>query len=229
MRWQETGPSFWSGIERTSRTSFFARRRRIATTEALFIQIAAGRVGSTLTDAFLALPWQSRVVPVRTFPHRFRSAEEALFATKHLPNLAERGLAPPTVEWGPDYVTTVGGTWLPDWLDSVDSAQVEIMRPHVLALVRGIHEYGVCHRDLHVENVVVIDNRPLAIDFEHASEVDPSWPCYDISGPSMHVAVPPAHVAHGGTLGTSGIWWNGPLDARWGARYRPLGLVFGAI
>ena len=124
-------------------------------------------------------------------------------------------------------VTMRAGTPLTVWLESADSDAVGATRPKALELVHGVHAAGVCYRDLHVENVVIIGDNPVAIDFEHACDVDPAWRCYDISGPLAQVPLLPAHAQGGGVLGTSGIWWDGPLEPRFGGRYIPLGMIFG--
>jgi hypothetical protein len=71
----------------------------------------------------------------------------------------------------------------------------------------------------------------MAIDFEHACEVDPAWPCYDLTGPSAQVPLLSAHAywrdRGGRVLGENGIWWNGPLEPSFGGQYVPLGLIFG--
>lgn len=161
--------------------------------------------------------------------HPFRTATEEAFARRHLPRLADGGLAPEILRWEHGAVLLRAGAHLPAWLQQADAAAIAAMRPRALALVHGIHSLGICHRDLHIENVVVIEGRLLAIDFEHACEVDVTWSCYDMTGPSEYVPVLPAHAKFGGVLGTYGIWWNGPLDDRWGGRYAPLGAVFGKV
>jgi hypothetical protein len=160
--------------------------------------------------------------------HGFRTPAEEAFARANLARLADHGLTPEIVRWEPGAVVIRAGVWLPDWLTSATARMVAAMRPVALELVHGMHAQGVCHRDLHVENVVIVDGQPMAIDYEHACEVDPSWPCYDLTGPSDKVPLLPAHRQWGGVLGTFGIWWDAPLEPRFGGRYVPLGVVFGA-
>ena len=50
------------------------------------------------------------------------------------------------------------------------------------------------------------------IDFVLAQWVDPSWPCYDLSGPSAEVPVPYAHANQGGH--ENGVWWGPIISAR---------------
>jgi hypothetical protein len=161
--------------------------------------------------------------------HVFRTGAEQAFARAHLEPLADRRLTPEVVRWEASAVVMRAGLPLTEWLRTARPSEVTQMRPKALALVHGIHALGVCHRDLHVENVVVVDGLPMAIDFEHACEVDPVWPCYDLTGPSEQVPLLPAHAKFGGVLGSHGIWWDGPRDDRWLGRYVPLGMVFGPV
>lgn len=165
---------------------------------------------------------------INSYVHRFHGRGE-LAARRYLPRLATAGIAPPILEWFDGGVRMRRGLPLPEWVDAADrDARVE-MRVLLLGLVQALHDAGVCHRDLHWENVVLIDGRPLVIDLEHACEVEPSWPCYDLTGPSPNVSIPPEHARLGGLLGTRGIWWDAPIDPRWGGRYHPLGDLFGRL
>ena len=95
----------------------------------------------------------------------------------------------------------------------------------LVLLVRAIHAAGICHRDLHIHNVVIAaDGSPLAIDPEHALEVDPQGPCFDVWGPDSGLPVAPAHVQIGGTLAKTGVWWDAPLSSM---QVTTLGSVFG--
>lgn len=161
--------------------------------------------------------------------HHFRSAAEEVFARAHLERLAHCKLTPEVIRWEPGAVVVRAGVPLTDWLRTATPDAVAKMRPKALALVQSIHALGICHRDLHVENVVLIDGIPAAIDFEHACEVDREWPCYDLTGPSEQVPLLPAHAKFGGVLGTYGISWDGPRDDRWLGRYVPLGMIFGPV
>jgi serine/threonine protein kinase len=82
----------------------------------------------------------------------------------------------------------------------------------VLGLVKSIHSVGVCHRDLHRQNLVIDDGRPLVIDLELACEADPSGPCYDLYGPSEIIPVAEQHQAVEGDYARYGVWWDSPAD-----------------
>jgi len=161
------------------------------------------------------------------YTHRFRTPVEQAFAQAHLARLAGYGLTPEIIRWEPGAVVIRAGVWLPDWLRTANPDTVAAMRPKGLELVHGMHAQGVCHRDLHVENVVIVDGQPMAIDYEHACQVDPAGPCYDLTGPSDQVPLLAVHRQWGGVLGTFGIWWDAPLEPRFNGRYIPLGIIFG--
>ena len=153
--------------------------------------------------------------------------EEA--ARKYLPRLSAAGVAPQVVEWVQGGVILERGVPLPEWFERASGDAVALMRPSVIALVEKLHGEGVCHRDLHWQNVVIFGDEPRIIDFEHALDVDREWPCYDLLGPSERVPLLAAHATFGGVLGTQGIWWDAERDERWGLMYRPLGELFGPL
>ena len=101
------------------------------------------------------------------------------------------------------------------------------MSRYVLKLIRQMHLLGICHRDLHDLNLLVQDGKPLVIDLEHAAEVDPSWPCYDLYGPSEMVPLLAEHRAFGGVLGSTGIWWDAEHDERFGLV--TMAMIFGPL
>jgi hypothetical protein len=77
----------------------------------------------------------------------------------------------------------------------------------VLRRIKELHGHGVCHRDLHVGNIVVRDGVPLFIDTEFAIERHPGKPCYDLFGPDSGVSVPERH-AHQQNANRNGVWWD---------------------
>ena len=100
------------------------------------------------------------------------------------------------------------------------------MGERVLALVRTVHPLRICHRDLHLDNLIVDDNRqPLVIDLELACEVEPTWPCYDLGGPLAEVLVPRDHAAQVALGMPNGVWWDAALPSC----LTSLGSVFGRI
>lgn len=82
------------------------------------------------------------------------------------------------------------------------------MGRRLIAQIDVLRGEGVAHRDLQLNNVVLDEHEtPLFIDFETAIRVDPTWPCYDIDGPSKHMEVPEIHHDIGLH---DGVWWDAP-------------------
>jgi hypothetical protein len=100
----------------------------------------------------------------------------------------------------------------PKWQQNATPAELAEMRLLVIELITSVHAFGICHRDLHQNNLVLDDRRPLVIDLELACEVDPESPCYDLYGPSDTVPVPEQHVVVGGGYEVHGVWWDSPMD-----------------
>jgi serine/threonine protein kinase len=52
--------------------------------------------------------------------------------------------------------------------------------------ISEMHSHGICHRDLHIEDIVLADGGlPLFVDPDFALESDPSRPCYDLAWPRV--------------------------------------------
>jgi hypothetical protein len=149
-------------------------------------------------------------------------------AQRYLPRMSEAGVAPTILGWEGSAVRTRRGIRLPDWLGLQDQAAATAIRPLVIMKIVKLHRLGIWHRDLHWENVVVVNDEPFLIDVEHACDVDPSWPCYDQPAHQIRSRLP-AHAQHGGVLGSYGMWWGATPDQRWDGRYRPLGTIFGPL
>ena len=94
-------------------------------------------------------------------------------------------------------------------------------------MIRLIHSLGICHRDLHEGNIVVKAGKPMVIDLEHAVEVDPLWPCYDLYGPSDRIQLLPEHEEFRDMLGPTGIWWDADHDPKYGIF--TMGMIFGSL
>jgi streptomycin 6-kinase len=88
------------------------------------------------------------------------------------------------------------------------------MAARIRVLLEQVHELGFCHRDVHVDNIVVNEGgEPLLIDPALATESDASDPCYDLVGPrESHVPVPPEHADQSGH--EEGVWWDAPVTHR---------------
>jgi hypothetical protein len=150
-------------------------------------------------------------------------------AREFFPLASEAGLAPRIISRTGDVLVVARGTPLPEWLESADPVAIRALRERVLQMIIRLHTLGVCHRDLHWANIVIIDGEPLAIDFEHALRTDASWECYDLYGPSDLIPLLADHAKFQQVLGTQGIWWGAQRDERWGSAYTPLGYVLGPL
>jgi len=165
------------------------------------------------------------VPPTDVYIRSFQHPDEETF----LRRLSTGGLIPEIFDWNEGNVAMRKGIPLNEWLVTSDRSTRDAMRAATLALIHDVHSAGICHRDLHSGNIVILDDRPLAIDFGLATEVEAAWPCYDISGPSKWVPVPHAHAVQGGVIGTTGVWWDAAKDPNWPSDpyYGPLGTIFG--
>jgi hypothetical protein len=138
--------------------------------------------------------------------------------------LAEAGFAPQIIDSSSVLVTPRHRT-LSEWLKTQPSAdEMALMAHRIIELLRGVHALGACHRDVHVDNIVLTkDLTPLLIDPHFMIESDPDKPCYDLFGPDVSgVPVPQAHVMQGG-VAAQGVWWDAPVQVR------ELGPIFGRI
>jgi serine/threonine protein kinase len=98
---------------------------------------------------------------------------------------------------------------LEDWLSSPPGADDRReMALRLVAQIEQMHQLGICHRDLHLANVVVDEaERPLIVDPDLAIDGDPSSPCYDLFGPDASGApVPVEHARYPANRG--GVWWD---------------------
>ena len=107
--------------------------------------------------------------------------------------------------------------WLSDHRDGLTR-----MKSAIDEQLRRLHDEGVCHRDVHEDNLVIDRaDTPLFIDFELAIDVAPSQPCYDRLGAASGVPVPSAHTRVGLE---AGVWWDSVMPDGFG-----LGTVFGPL
>ena len=139
--------------------------------------------------------------------------------------LSEAGLAPAIVRVTDDAIEMVLHRTLEEWLPSrPSSAELAEMKRAVRDLLLAAHERtGLCHRDVHIGNIVLPDDgRPLLIDPALAvPRVNER--CYDLEGPTVSgVQVPYEHVRQGGVT-SHGIWWGSPV------KYRSLAQAFGPL
>ena len=140
---------------------------------------------------------------------------------------SEAGLAPMIVSLTANEIETVCHQTLRDWLARKPSQQErDTMSEAIRDLLLAAHETGLCHRDVHIDNIVLSDNgRPLLIDPAYAT-ASVNEHCYDLEGPEPSgVSVPDDHVNQGGNA-AHGIWWGSPekhrsLEREFGLPPRP--------
>jgi tRNA A-37 threonylcarbamoyl transferase component Bud32 len=99
-------------------------------------------------------------------------------------------------------------TRLRTWLETASPEHQHELARSLLECVRRLHALGICHQDLHVDNVVVDGARPLLIDFELALRTSPDKPCYDLVGPAASGV--PVHGRHLFQGIIEGVWWDSP-------------------
>jgi serine/threonine protein kinase len=94
-------------------------------------------------------------------------------------DLQNTGLVPDLIDFGEEpttmWVRVVALDPLAEWLEQNGSAEARAeMRDRIRVQLRALHRAGVCHRDVHLHNVVVDEaGVPRFIDFELAARVDP--------------------------------------------------------
>jgi serine/threonine protein kinase len=143
---------------------------------------------------------------------------------EYYPRLSDLGLAPQIIQRTENTIVTRMCLPLFRWLaaDQAPERRQEMGRRLCVLLV-SVHSHGICHRDVHVCNVVLDGDAPLLIDLEFAMDSDPKKPCYDLYGPGPSgLPVPKEHSDHPRNVG--GVWWDctaqvptlweafGPLD-----------------
>jgi tRNA A-37 threonylcarbamoyl transferase component Bud32 len=120
---------------------------------------------------------------------------------------SEVGCAPPVMDQGPLAISMPRLTNFETWLSTADNEARRRVGASLAQVIHRLHAAGVCHRDLHVGNVVLEGARPYLIDFELAAWSDPSLRCYDFVGPNEAIDLPVAH-RRVGLL--DGVWWDSP-------------------
>lgn len=137
-----------------------------------------------------------------------RTASDWENAVRYYGRLSELDLAPDIVSVACDQLTARWHQPLPDWRADHSTDEWIQMGLRVLGRVKEMHGHGVCHRDLHVGNIVVRAGVPLFIDTEFATASDPTKPCYDLVGPERSgIAVPSRHAAQP-NANQHGVWWD---------------------
>jgi len=122
--------------------------------------------------------------------------------------LSDLGLAPEIIDVAETKLITLRCVPLENWLRPDRSKSERLAMGRLLyRRLEELHGHGICHRDMHVGNVVLLAGAPLPIDSALATESDPVRPCYDLYGPGPSgVDVPPDHYDYPPNRG--GIWWD---------------------
>ena len=121
--------------------------------------------------------------------------------------LSDIGVAPAVFDVSPAMIVTQLGEPLEAWLHGRSESDLAGMARLIYDRVLRMHQHGICHRDLHAANIVVIADEPFFVDPDFASRCDPSLPPYDLYGPGpSKVDVPEAHLAYPPNRG--GVWWD---------------------
>ena len=157
----------------------------------------------------------------------FRGEQDRERHYRFLPRLAAAELVPRIIRIDNNERCLERCEPLSSWRKKSDQSEIKMMGRRVLEMIRAMHSLGICHRDLHDDNVVVKAGKPLVIDLEHAVEVDPAWPCYDLYGPNDLIPLLPEHVTYAQQLGPTGIWWGAYHEQRHGLF--TMGMIFGPI
>jgi hypothetical protein len=151
-------------------------------------------------------PTHSRALPQGDAGERFVNYYE---------RLTDLRLAPEIIEVMPHEIVTRKYPTLGAWLAIEHSCEEVLeMGRRLYRRVEQLHCQGICHRDLHIANIVLGDDEvPLFIDPAFAIESDPDKPCYDLEGPERSgVPVPPEHACQSND-NRFGVWWDstGPV------------------
>jgi serine/threonine protein kinase len=141
---------------------------------------------------------------------------------KYYQRLADAGLAPKIIRVTENEIEAVKHTTLTKWLSGKPSKdERQVMKEALVKLLRAAHETGICHRDVHICNIVLRDDgRPLLIDPALAAE-NVNEHCYHLEGPEVAgVPIPQEHLEQDGDE-RWGVWWGSPV------KYRSLEEKFG--
>ncbi len=151
-------------------------------------------------------PTHSRTLPQGEAGERF---------VHYYKQLADHGLAPEIISVTSREIVTREYQTLCDWLD-IEHSRGETMEMgrRLYLRIEQLHGHGICHRDLHIANVVLrVNEVPLFIDPAFAIDSNPDKPCYDLEGPQRSgVPVPPEHATQPND-NQFGVWWDstGPV------------------
>lgn len=108
------------------------------------------------------------------------------------------------VPWAAPELHDFGDDWLE--IERVHKRPTAADKPALRALLDALHHEGVNHRDAHIKNIVVHEQRgPLLIDWEAATD-RPCTLSYDLHGPQPTCTQPEWQAG-------PPMWWN--ADSKW--------------
>jgi serine/threonine protein kinase len=151
-------------------------------------------------------PTHSRALPQGDAGERF---------VNYYQRLTDLSLAPEIIGVTAYEIVTRKYPTLGAWLAIEHSCEEVLEMGRRLYLrVEQLHCQGICHRDLHLANIVLRDDEvPLFIDPAFAIGSNPDNPCYDLEGPDRSgVPVPPERTCQSND-NRLGVWWDstGPV------------------
>lgn len=120
--------------------------------------------------------------------------------------LSELDLAPRIICVQDMMITTVCHPTLRDWLDQAQpDDEMLVMAKHIRDVLRRVHtDAGMCHRDVHIDNIVLDNGQPLLIGPKWAAPTVNDH-CYDLEGPDASgVGLPDLHK----DKPHNGVWWG---------------------
>jgi len=147
-----------------------------------------------------------------TFTTAYRGATARVYQA-----LSRAGFAPEVIDVTPTHIVARRHLRLhADWLPAHrEPSERDLMARKIRDLLAEVHAtLGICHRDVHLDNIVVTDSgEPLLIDPEFAVR-SANEHCYDLVGPGLSgVAIPWRHLECDGPE-RYGVWWGCPYADR---------------
>ena len=142
-------------------------------------------------------------------------AEKFRVELKYMEKAAALGVGPELCSWDKPSMTIemYAATPVLSWFSSSPSSEeIREVGKNLLKAIVHLHSNGICHRDIHIRNLLIQDNDcPLIIDWEYAVDADPNGPCYDLIGPASNTPKPMPHRIRSST--ETGVWWDTPMTS----------------
>lgn len=144
------------------------------------------------------------------WPKHFGTDPEQVltFYKNHYMRMAEEDLVPKLISMDGEGLITEKCIPLISTIENITGNSRDKLKECLINRIRKLHALGICHRDLHIRNIVLRHYIPLFVDFELAIVIDPSCLCYDLNGPVSKIPVPDQHVMLGSEYEVTGEWWN---------------------